>query len=101
MDKKKIYLGNGKKKSESWLKGSLCIDDILANIDNATTSKNGKRYMSINISLYDKPNKYGNDVSITLDTWKPENKPQIVRDTSGDFQGFDVPMEIDLEEIPF
>lgn len=68
----KIRLGNGKKKNPNWLKASICIDDALAH----AFEYNGKKYIKVDINVYDQPNKYGKDVAITLDTYKPEQNQQ-------------------------
>ncbi len=74
MAEKKIYVGNGKKKSATWIKGSICLSDIPKEFINV--GKNGKKYLLVNINIYDKENDYGSDVSITVDTWKPDQKPE-------------------------
>lgn len=70
----KIRLGNGKKKNPTWLKASICIDDALSN----SFEYNGKKYVKVDINIYDDPNQYGKDVAIYLDTYKPEQKSNDV-----------------------
>lgn len=73
MADKKIYCGNGRQ-----IKGqygvfrsvSLCLSDIPK--EHITKSKNGKSYVRINISDLDQKNEYGNDVTVTVDTWKAD-----------------------------
>lgn len=64
----KIRLGNGKKKNPTWLKASICITDALQH----AFEYNGKKYIKVDINIYDEPNQYGKDVAVTLDTYKPE-----------------------------
>lgn len=71
-ENQKIRLGNGKKKNPTWLKASICIDDALQH----AFEYNGKKYIKVDINVFDQPNKYGKDVSITLDTYKPEQNQQ-------------------------
>ena len=67
-DQQKIRLGSGKKKSESWFKTSLCIDDAIEH----SFEYNGKRYVKVDINVFPEPNQYGKDVQVTLDTYKPD-----------------------------
>jgi hypothetical protein len=67
-NEKKIRLGNGKKKNESWLKASICISDAMQH----AFEYDGKKYIKVDINVYAEPNQYGKDVAITLDTYKPE-----------------------------
>lgn len=67
-NEKKIRLGNGKKKNESWLKASICISDAMQH----AFEYDGKKYVKVDINVYAEPNQYGKDVAITLDTYKPE-----------------------------
>lgn len=66
----KIRLGNGKKKNESWLKASICISDAMQH----AFEYDGKKYIKVDINVYAEPNKYGKDVAVTLDTYKPDQK---------------------------
>ncbi|MEK0436048.1 MAG: hypothetical protein RLZZ530_8 [Pseudomonadota bacterium] len=67
-DKPKVRLGNGKKKSASWLTAAICISDA----ETHAYTYNGKKYVNVNINIYDKPNEYGKDVAITLNDYKKE-----------------------------
>ena len=72
MEQKTIYIGNGKKQKDNWLKSSLCISDIPKD---HTFEYNGKTYVKVNINVKDEVDQYGKDVSITVDTWKPDAQP--------------------------
>ncbi len=72
MEQKTIYIGNGKKQKDNWLKSSLCISDIPKE---HTFEYNGKTYVKVNINVKDEADQYGKDVSITVDTWKPDQQP--------------------------
>jgi hypothetical protein len=69
----KIRIGNGTKKSDKWLKSSICLTDIPKE---NTFEYNGKTYVKVDINIFDKPNKFGKDVSISIDEYKPEEKPK-------------------------
>ena len=71
-EQKTISIGNGKKQKDNWLKSSLCISDIPKEY---TFDYNGKTYVKVNINLKDEVDQYGKDVSITVDTWKPDSQP--------------------------
>ena len=75
----KIYLGNAKqiprKSGDSFLGGTICIDDILLDECKPYTfeSKAGKRFLKIVINPYrDGANQYGNTHSISVDTFRPD-----------------------------
>ena len=67
-EKPKVKLGNGKKRSASWLTAAICISDAEAH----AYTYNGKKYVNVNVNIYDAPNEYGKDVSITLNEYKKE-----------------------------
>jgi hypothetical protein len=73
--KPKIRLGNGKKRSDSWLTAAICISDAEAH----AYTYNGKKYVNLNVNIYDAPNEYGKDVAITLNDYKKEenNNSQV------------------------
>lgn len=71
-EKKERAVGWGKQVT-SWKRGvSVCLDDLQ---NFATKSdKNNKFYVRLNIVDLKEPNQYGKDVSVEIDTWKP-NQP--------------------------
>ena len=68
-EEKTIYCGNGQKKSDTWMKASICLDKIPSE---HTFIYNGKKYVKVNINIKDELDQYGNDVSVSVDTWKPD-----------------------------
>jgi len=66
--KPKVRLGNGKKRSASWLTAAICISDAEAH----AYTYEGKKYVNISINVFDEPNKYGKDVAINLNDYKKE-----------------------------
>ena len=75
----KIFCGNGRVVN-SWKRGiSVCVDDIPK--EYVTTSKNGKRYIRLNVVDLKQKNQWGKDVSVEVDTWKPgqNNDPVVER----------------------
>lgn len=68
MAEKKIYCGSGKKQSDTWLKVSINPDKLKDYIQ----EYQGSKFVKLNINIYDEPNEYGKDVSITIDTWKKD-----------------------------
>lgn len=67
-NKPKIRLGNGKKRSASWLTAAICISDAEAH----AYTYNGKKYVNVNVNIYDQPNDYGKDVAISLNEYKKD-----------------------------
>jgi hypothetical protein len=70
---KKVRLGSGKKRKDSWLTASICITDALNN----AYEYNGKKYVNVNINIAEQPNQYGKDVEITLNTYSPDKKTNV------------------------
>ena len=75
----KIYCGKGKRETNTWFKATINPDKIMEYIQ----EYKGHKFVKININLLDEPDKYGKDVEITVDDWKPESKetPPDVEDT--------------------
>jgi hypothetical protein len=83
-EKKVIKIGNGTKKSDKWLKSSICLTDIPKEL---TFEYNGKTYVKVDINIYASPNQFGKDVSISIDEWKPSGQQYNVpekRNTAAD-----------------
>jgi hypothetical protein len=66
--KPKVRLGNGKKRSASWLTAAICLSDAEAH----AYTYNGKTYVNVSINIFDKPNDFGKDVAINLNEYKKE-----------------------------
>jgi hypothetical protein len=95
MDSKpKTKLGNGKKRSDSWITASLCLSDAEAH----TYTYNGKKYVNLNINTYDKPNDYGKDVAITLNDYKKE---EVAKPQTNKMPAAPVPYQAEDYDLPF
>lgn len=68
MENKTVYCGSGKKQTDTWFKATINADKIKAFIEEF----NGNKFFRININVKDQPDRYGKDVSITIDQWKPD-----------------------------
>lgn len=71
----KIYIGNGKKQKDNWLKSSLCLSNIP---QEHIFEFNGKKYVKVDINIKDQEDQYGKNVSISVDTWKPDSEPMAI-----------------------
>jgi len=69
---KKIYCGSGKKKSETWLQVSINPEKFADYVQ----EYNGNKFLKLNINIKKEADKYGKDVEVSIDTWKPEQKEQ-------------------------
>lgn len=67
---KKIYCGSGKKKSENWLQISINPEKFADYIQ----EYNGNKFLKLNINILAEPDKYGKDLSVSIDTWKPSGQ---------------------------
>ena len=56
---------------------------------------NGKKYIKVNINLKDEADQYGKDVSITVDTWKPDAEKKAAPKPAP------VAADIDGDDLPF
>ena len=75
MSDQKIYVGSGKTqtgKFGEFYKVSICLSDLPA--EHITTAKNGKKYINLAVNKKQAPDQYGKDLSVQVDTWKPEPK---------------------------
>jgi hypothetical protein len=97
-DKQKaIYIGNGVKQNESWLKSSFCLTDIPKE---HMFEFNGKKYIKVNINVKDEADQYGKDVSITVDTWKPDAEKKAAPKAAPKPAPVEM-ADIDDDELPF
>jgi len=94
---KKIYAGSGRNVNP-YIRGiSVCLDDIQQYA--VRSEKNGKFYVKLNVVDLKQSNQWGKDVSVEIDTWKPNqttgapqksyqkpNTPENFVDDSGDLQ---------------
>jgi hypothetical protein len=71
--KPKVKLGNGKKRSSSWITAAICLTDAKSH----AYTYNGKEYVNLNINVFDKPNDFGKDVAITLNDYKKEDNNNL------------------------
>jgi hypothetical protein len=67
-EKKVIYCGSGKKQNDTWIKASINV----AKFKDHISEYEGHKFIKLNININDQPDQYGKDVSISVDTWKPE-----------------------------
>lgn len=72
MAEKPIYCGSGRKQNDSWLKVTINPDKIMDYIQ----TYEGNKFIKLNINIKDEPDQYGKDVSISVDTWKPNKKDE-------------------------
>ena len=86
MENKKTYCGSGKKQSETWMKATINVDKIKDHIQEFK----GSRFVKININLKE-ADQYGKDVSISIDTWKPEKPVQKKEEKPAEDKTDDLP----------
>jgi len=80
MKEKTIYCGSGKVMNEKWLKVTINPDKLREHIQ----EYNGNKFIKLNINVKDEADQYGKDVSISVDTWKPEEKQESSSSNSND-----------------
>ena len=95
---KKIYCGSGKKKSDTWLQVTVNPEKFAEYVQEF----NGNKFIKLNINLKSEPDKYGKDVEITIDTWKPDGSKQAEQKTqSYESNNQQVNNTRDLDDLPF
>jgi len=67
---KKVYCGSGKKRSDTWLSVTINPDKLKDHIEEF----NGSKFVKLNINIKNEPDQFGKDVSVSIDTFKPEKK---------------------------
>jgi hypothetical protein len=95
MENKTIYVGSGKTqqgKYGDFFKVSICLSDLPKEF--ITEAKNGKKYINLAINKKQQPDQYGKDLSVQVDTWKPEPKQEPAPVKAQ-------PVQEDYSELPF
>ena len=69
-EEKKIFVGSGKKKFDNLRSISICLTDL----ESHTFEYNGKKYVKLNVSDKKEADQYGKDLSVSIDTWKPNTE---------------------------
>ena len=88
MEEKKVFAGSGKIVT-SWKRGiSVCLDDIQ---NFAEKAKNGKFYVRLNIIDLKQANQWGKDVSVEIDTWKPDSTRKSTTEVPQKYHGSQKP----------
>lgn len=86
MAEQKIYVGKGKKQGQfNQLRLNICLSDIPK--EHMTEFK-GKKYVNLDISEMRNADDKGNTHTVTVNTWKPEqkqqSKPQVKEESTDD-----------------
>ena len=93
----KIYCGSGKTQISQFgefYKISVCLDDLPE--EHVTTAKNGKKYVNLTINRKKETDQYGKNLSVTVDTWKPnveKQEPSVHQQTIID--------QLQSDQLPF
>jgi len=67
---KKIYCGSGKKKNDTWLQITINPDKIKDYVQ----EYNGSKFIKLNINILNEPDKFGKDVQVSVDNYKPKKE---------------------------
>lgn len=97
---KKIYCGSGKKKSESWLQVSINPEKFSQYIQ----EYNGSKFLKLNINIKNEPDRYGKDIEVSIDTWKPTKNGSKQNDNYGEIRSNESSYKKDSEisgDLPF
>ena len=82
MKEKTVYVGSGKTMSNKWLKVTINPDKLKDYIEDYK----GNKFVRLSINIKDEADQFGKDVSVSVDTWKPEEKavPKPVQQMESD-----------------
>jgi hypothetical protein len=69
---KTIYCGGGKKQNAAWSKITVNLSRIPKE---HIFEYNGEKFVKLNVNTVDPP-KYDKDISLSVDTWKPDSQSQ-------------------------
>ena len=84
---KTIYCGSGKKQSDNWIKATIKADALEKYIQEFK----GHKFLKININIKDQADEYGKDVSISIDSWKPDGVSPGIQDMKATEESTDLP----------
>jgi hypothetical protein len=88
MEKKtKIYCGSGKKRNDTWLSITINPDKIKDYIQ----EYNGSKFIKLNVNLLNEPDKFGKDVSVSVDTYEPKQELKFTHDNTPPAESNDLP----------
>lgn len=90
---KKIYCGSGKKKSDTWFQITLNPEKFSEYIK----EYNGSKYIKLNVNVLPEPDRYGKEISVSIDTWEPN------KDSSAQKPAYSAPTapKQDFNDLPF
>lgn len=86
MSNDKIYAGSGKTilgRFGEFYKVSICLSDIPKE---HTFEYNGKTYIKLEISKKKEVDMYGKNVTVAVDTWKPDGEKQAAAPAADVFE---------------
>lgn len=72
MSKETIYCGSGKKRGDKWFTITINPEKLRGHIQEF----NGNKFVKLNVNIKDEPDQFGKDVSVSIDTWQPEQKQE-------------------------
>jgi len=98
MAEKKIYIGQGNKRSDNWMTATLHTEKLKDYVEEFK----GTQFVRININVSDEPDEYGKDVKITVNTWKPDGGNQTSSKSDANVkQTSDNSVEEKTDDLPF
>ena len=96
---KTIYCGGGKKQNDTWFKVTINPDKIQDYIQ----EYNGSKFVKLNVNIKSEPDQFGKDVSISIDTWNPNNSQNLSTqdETTGQDNNIDQANNAEEDDLPF
>ena len=96
---KTIYCGGGKKQNDTWFKVTINPDKIQDYIQ----EYNGSKFVKLNVNIKTEPDQFGKDVSISIDTWNPNNSQNssTQNETKNQDNNIDQANNTEEDDLPF
>lgn len=87
-----LWVGKGKQ-GKFGVRISVCLDDLFNYAkDNIEPSKNGKKYINLDVNPMKQKDPWNNTHTVKIDTWKPEPKaPEPPVNGTDPFTAEDIP----------
>jgi len=93
---KPIYCGSGKKQNDNWITATINIAKIKDHIE----EYEGTKFVRLNINLKDEADKYGKDVSISINEYNPKLGAKN-KGTGRVDSAYVAPEDTDSGDLPF
>ncbi len=91
MEKKPIiYCGGGKKMNDNWMTVTVHIDKVKEHV----FDYKGNKYLKLNVNLKDQADQFGKDVSLSVNTYNPDEQKEAAPVAKVSESSDDLPFQV-------